>query len=118
MLIEKKTLEKDVQKYFKDQLKEFKSLWARKWSDRYLSNMPDWVVVYRAVTYWIELKRPSGRLRAGQEREGNNIIGAGGIFMTLLCRDDVDRFIEMLRTNAIQAARTTGTGSEVHDRQR
>lgn len=108
MLFKKQIKEKDIQNYLRDQLASQPKCWAKKWSDRYLSNMPDYIVLHDGLTVFTELKKPSGQPRAGQEREGELIIEAGGIYTFLQSFDDVDQFVEGLKNDKIQSkTRTT-----------
>lgn len=108
MLFKKQVKEKDIQNYLRDQLVELPKCWSKKWSDRYLSNMPDYIVLHDGLIVFTELKKPSGQPRAGQEREGELIIEAGGIYTFLQSFDDVDQFVEGLKNGKLHSkTRTT-----------
>ena len=97
MLIKKQTKEKDIQNYLKDQLKHLPNCWARKWSDRYLSNIPDYVIAFDGQVVFCELKKPLGKARAGQVAEGNRIIEAGACWLVCSTVEEVDQLVEGLR---------------------
>lgn len=98
MLIKKKIKEADVQKHLLKRTEELGSdCWARKWSDRYLSNMPDYIIIYKSAVVFCELKRPGEAPRAGQKVEGWKIGKAGGAYTYCQSIEDVDRLISDLQ---------------------
>lgn len=58
-------LEKDVEKYFREQVKKHGGL-ALKFTSPGTRGVPDRIVLYKGETIFVELKRPGGKLRADQ----------------------------------------------------
>lgn len=97
MLIRKKIKEADIQDYLAERInKAGKECWGRKWSDRYISNLPDYVIVCKGRVVFCELKRPGGSLREGQKLEGWRIERAGGTYVCCQSKQDIDDLMNRL----------------------
>ena len=60
--------ERDIKDRFKEEA-ERKGALVRKINYENRIGCPDWLVAYRGKLYLVELKKPDGKLRPGQERE-------------------------------------------------
>lgn len=93
-----KILEKTIESYFKKKAKSAGGL-SFKWSSPSHRGVPDQILFINREVWFIEMKRPGGKLTALQEHVGKQILSYGQNYCVLSSKDDVDKFIEARKQN-------------------
>lgn len=85
--------EKDVENYLVTVVEAIGGL-CWKWTGT--MGAPDRVVVASGEVYFVEVKRPGGRLSAWQKKRHQQIRDAGGRVVVVWDKNDVDEFVSSL----------------------
>jgi len=80
--------------YFKALAIKHKDFYEQKFSDRFTSAIPDWYILWRAQSFWIELKRPGEVSTPLQEYTLRQLSKAGALTLSTDNFEDVKELIE------------------------
>lgn len=86
-------LEKDIEKYFREQVK-LSGGWAMKFVSPGISGVPDRIVLFpEGRIYFVELKRPGKKMRLLQKKISSRLSVLGFCVCVLDSKEAVDAFI-------------------------
>lgn len=92
-------IESEVEKYLRIKIKSIGGL-CYKWVSPGNSGVPDRIVIYDGIVWFVELKRPNAKPRASQIACHDKLRSKGVKVSVLDSIDEVDDFIEELITYA------------------
>lgn len=85
--------EKDIEQYLVKQAQKGTNWQIRKAQWVGHNHCPDRLIMTPDITVWVEVKAPSKKPRAGQEREHTRMRRAGQIVVSVSTKDEVDQLI-------------------------
>lgn len=91
--------EKDIEQYLVRKATQIGALVRKaQWVGH--NHCPDRLLMLPSVTVWVEVKAPSKKPRAGQDREHKRMADHGQIVFVVDSHESVDQLIERLKQNA------------------
>ena len=88
-------LEKEIESFFRDSIKKIGGR-CLKWVSPGTSGVPDRIVLYKGKVYFVEVKRPGGKLTNLQQQFGNYLVTNGFNYFIIMSKYDVEFFINAL----------------------
>lgn len=88
--------EKDIEQYLVRKATQIGALVRKaQWVGH--NHCPDRLLMLPSVTVWVEVKAPSKKPRAGQDREHTRMRRAGQIVVSVSTKDEVDQLISEIK---------------------
>ena len=72
---------------------------SRKWVSPQHAHVPDQIVIYKGIVWFVEVKSHDGKLSSGQAREIAKLREHGANAMSVSGKSEVDEFIIMLEAS-------------------
>ena len=72
---------------------------SRKWVSPQHAYVPDQIVVYKGIVWFVEVKTQDGKVSSGQEREIARLREHGANALSVKGKTEVDSFITMLEAS-------------------
>lgn len=94
-------IENDIEKYLKKQITKIGGL-CYKFTSPGTRGVPDRIIVYKGKTFFIEMKRPGGKLRKDQQKIAKQIEQQGVKVFVLDTKMSVDHFVLKLRVGDLK----------------
>lgn len=94
-------IEKDIEKHLKKQITKIGGL-CYKFTSPGTRGVPDRIVIYKGETFFIEMKRPGGKLRKDQQKIAKQIEQQGVKVFVLDTKMSVDHFVLKMKVGDLK----------------
>lgn len=94
-------IEKDIETYLKKQITKIGGL-CYKFTSPGTRGVPDRIVIYKGETFFIEMKRPGGKLRKDQQKIAKQIEQQGVKVFVLDTKMSVDHFVLKMKVGDLK----------------
>lgn len=95
MCYKKEVLENKIECFLSKRAKDLGALYW-KFTSPGNSGVPDRLFIYQGCTYYIELKKPGGRLRPLQEKRKKDLLKVGIVVHVLSTKEGVESFVKII----------------------
>ena len=94
-------IENDIEKHLKKQITKIGGL-CYKFTSPGTRGVPDRIVIYKGETFFIEMKRPGGKLRKDQQKIAKQIEQQGVKVFVLDTKMSVDHFVLKMKVGDLK----------------